>query len=154
MPCYVFYRRGGDTNIKQIHYTALHFTLLFSLPYFETILYKLYFNFNFSLLWLFAAVPLLPVDTHALVTGGALFRLCGVIQVCEKALLVSQTLNCALALIAANLWPLLVINNAAADTYSRRAPFCRLGWTVANRGRKPEGNTVGTERRLNVSYTV
>lgn len=46
---------------------------------------------------------LLPVDTHALVTGGALFRLCGVIQVCEKAPLVSQTLNCALALIAANL---------------------------------------------------
>lgn len=34
---------------------------------------------------------------------------------CEKAPLVSQTLNGALALITANLWPLLVITDAAAE---------------------------------------
>lgn len=48
-------------------------------------------------------LPLLSFETHALFTGGPLFLLCGVIHVCEKASLVSQTLNCALALIAANL---------------------------------------------------
>lgn len=45
-------------------------------------------------------LPLRP--THYL-TGGPLFRLCGLIHVCEEALLVSQTLNRALALISANL---------------------------------------------------
>lgn len=48
-------------------------------------------------------------------TGGALFR--GWIHVCEKAPLVSQTLNSALALITANLRPPLFLNDAAADSH-------------------------------------
>lgn len=58
---------------------------------------------------------------------GPLFRLCGLIRVCEKAPLVSQTLNGALALITANLWPLLVISDAATDTYHQPAQIHRLG---------------------------
>lgn len=72
-----------------------------------------------------------------------------------KARLVSQTLNGALALIvAANLWPLLVISDAATDTYHRPAQIHRLGWTVAERGRKPGGSTAGTEPRISVCFAV
>lgn len=89
-----------------------------------------------------------PLRTAHYLTGGLLFRLCGLIHVCEQAQLVSQTLNSALALITANL------NDAATDSYHRRAQKYRLGWTVAKRGRKPEGNSVGTSGDSNVSYAV
>lgn len=68
-----------------------------------------------------------PGRPHYL-TADPSFRLCGLIRVCEKARLVSQTLNGALALIiTANLWPLLVISDAATDTYHRPAQIHRLG---------------------------
>lgn len=46
----------------------------------------------------------------------------GLIHVCEKAVLVSQTLNRALALITANLRPLPVITDAAAAADSSLRP--------------------------------
>lgn len=74
-----------------------------------------------------AASPEAPVRPHYL-TAGPAFRLCGLIRECEKARLVSQTLNGALALIiTANLRPLLVISDAATDTYHRPAQIHRLG---------------------------
>lgn len=62
-----------------------------------------------------------PLRPAHYLTAGPLFRLCGLIHVCEKALLVSQTLNRALALITANLRPLPVINDPATDSHHRRA---------------------------------
>ena len=69
----------------------------------------------------FPVMTLAPFEIRALLP-----RVCpllrGLIHVCEKALLVSQTLNSALALITANLWPLLVtINDAPTDSYHRPA---------------------------------
>lgn len=70
----------------------------------------------------------IPYDFRALFHSASVYSaMCGVIHVCEKAVLVSQTLNSALALIiiSTNLWPLLVINDAAAaaaaDSFHRRA---------------------------------
>lgn len=61
-------------------------------------------------------------EARALFSAGtAASRLCALIYVREEAPLVSQTLNGALALIiAANLWPPLVITDgAAAESYQR-----------------------------------
>lgn len=82
------------------------------------------------------------------------------IYVCEKAPLVSQTLNGALALITANLWPLLVITDAAAEaaaaaaeSYHRPAQkYTDVGWdgrplrqAATPRGGKQRSK--GTERQ-------
>lgn len=74
-----------------------------------------------TVIWAFPSDDDFNKDPRTIWQGLLYSAPCGLIYVCEKAPLVSQTLNGALALIIANLWPLLVITDAAAESYPRPA---------------------------------